>query len=168
MANQWHEALAECDTLEKFNEWALPLARERRGDFARAVAAEAMRRKYTWIGDRQTGSYAEVTPEEYAAVLAELDRRERNQMKKRLYRQCRATKVKFVHAAWMQDHIEDVGVMVVLDFRKKDEKSAREFEGVPRKLFDQLFQKGADLALRNLYKMLEDVTAKVPDYREAG
>ena len=61
MNEDWAEAIAELKTVGDFNRWALSLARERRGQFARFVAVEAEKRGYTWQGDKKTGQYEDST-----------------------------------------------------------------------------------------------------------
>lgn len=53
----WAEAMSEADTLEKFNQQVVPLAKERGREFIVAMAEEAKRRNYT--PDRATGFYLE-------------------------------------------------------------------------------------------------------------
>lgn len=57
LRQQWTEAMSEADTLEKFNQQVVPLAKERGREFIVAMAEEAKRRGYT--PDRATGFYLE-------------------------------------------------------------------------------------------------------------
>lgn len=169
MKGNWAAAIKECDTLEKFNYLALSLARERRRSnshdgFAKEVALEAKRRRYTYIGDRETGSYVEVTPEEYTAVMKELDYREHRESWKRLHKRAKKTKIEGVLAAWeiwvyRQTAAENVGALLVLDFRKRvNNKTIYEMDMVPQSLYERLFQNGAKEVLDNIYRMFGSQT----------
>ncbi len=80
----WHEAFAECGTVEEWNSLIVPMMKERADhpkygrQFIIAAAEEAKKRGY--MGDRTTGAYKDKTPpkkpaeptvEEYDAAYAE-------------------------------------------------------------------------------------------------
>lgn len=158
----WREALAECDNIEKFNDWALPAARDRRAKnpqdgFARMVAAEAIHRGYRYTGDRLTGCYVDLEPGDYQMVVAELERREHKESVKRLWKRVRSTKVSMVKAAWEEwiykaESAEGIGALVIQDLRKrKDNRYFYEFDMVPETLFKRLFQADAKEALKQIF-----------------
>ena len=171
---RWREALAECDNIDKFNGMALPLAREKRGHFARFVAGEAKRRGYLYIGDKSEGFYAWTTPEQYATMMKELDRRDRRECNKRLRKALRSIWVSQVQASWEEWVYKtsggaSLGTILILDFRKrKDNLGIYEYDQVPRELFERLFQPDAKVALAQIYKMYAGQESKeVRDHREA-
>lgn len=155
--SDWAGALAECDSLERFNDWALPTARELRGGFARLVATEAIKRGYRYFGDKDTGLYVDLTPEDYQMVIAELENRERKESMKRLWKQVRKTRIPMVMAAWEEwvyksSAAESLGVMVIQDFRqRKDNDFLYEFDQVPETIYKRLFQSDAKDALKQIY-----------------
>jgi|SRR6185437_211883 len=179
MAEDWAGALKDCDTIEKFNGLALALARERRArnpndGFAKAVAEEAKKRAYTYTGDRIEGFYVDLTKEEIAAVMAELDRRERRESRKRLFKKAKRTKIPMVTAAWEQwvyksSTNAELGALLVVDYRKrKDNRYLYEFEMVPRDLYRRLFDKDAESVLENIYRMFGGQTEnEVHNWKEA-
>lgn len=57
-AEGWDKEITQADTLEKFNASILPLARERKGKFAKLVTTVAMQRGYEFRGDKATGFFA--------------------------------------------------------------------------------------------------------------
>ena len=177
MTDIWREALAECDTLEKFNEWALITARERKVEdsqgFVRAVASEAKRRGYTYVGNKETGYYVEYTQEEVAAVDRELDRLAQKKEWGRLTRRMKPTAVRAVIAGWEErpglpaaDAVDDFGNMLILDYRRrKDKQCIYRFHMVPRGAYLRLFEPDAKIALKQLYTIFAGQgEGTIPDY----
>lgn len=164
MSEDWQGAIKECETVEQFNTLALDLARERRkrnpsDGFARAVAAEAVKRKYTYIGNRETGYYIDVTEEERAVVMAKIDKLDKADGRKRLMRALKPTRVKQVQASWEEwifkgSAAENLGALLIIDFREgKDNQCVYEFDMVPKELYLRLFTSDAQTTLKQIYTM---------------
>lgn len=159
----WAQGIAECDTVEKFNQLAVSTARDQRKtnpEFARLVVAEAKKRRYTWMGERESGWYIEVTPEEITSIMARLDYKDRKDQRDKMRKMLRKTKVEMVSASW--DFWEygqgvDLGAMLITDFRKrKNNLVIYEYDRVPKDLYFQLFTKDAKMTLTNIYRMFSD------------
>jgi hypothetical protein len=169
---EWSEALAELTTVEMFNQCALALARERRGEFARFVAAEAVRRGYRFHGDRESGYYVDVAPEEYDRTMQELERREHRQCTKRLSQSLRKTRIPQVKAAWEEwvykGAEDNVGALLILDFRKASSDHLHEFDSVPESLYRKLFEPDAEQVLRQIVTIYKGQNSgEVRDWRNA-
>lgn len=175
MTELWKEALADCETVEKFNFLAVATARDQRKtnpEFARLVVAEARRRKYTWMGDRDSGWYVDVTPEEHVAMMDRLKSIEHREQRQRMRKLLTKTKVELVSAAWevwVYGHGDDLGAMLITDFRKrKDNRVIYEFDQVPKDLYFRLFTKDAKMTLSNIYKMFDhQLQPELRNWKEA-
>jgi len=176
----WTDALAECDTPELFNRLAVATARDRRklnprDQFVAFVAAEAKRRKYTWIGGKDDGWYVDVTPAEREVVmehLRKIEKREDSGKKTqdaKMRKLLRKTRIEFVSAAWEEwvygGALDNHGPLLIMDYRKRVNNQMRyEFDRVPRELYQRLFGKDAKTTLTNIFRMFQPVAE--PEVRE--
>ena len=179
MPEDWYGAIAECNTVEVFNDFALSLARDRRkkdpnDGFAKAVAKEAQRRKYTYIGSRDNGFYVDVTPTEHKVVMNTIDELERKEDRKRLLKMARKTRVPMVQAAWEEwvfnaSAAKNMGTLLILDFRKrKDNKCIYQFDMVPEELFLKLFEADAKSTLKQIYTIFKgQERTEIHNWKEA-